>query len=124
MTNVEYKYFSTGYTISLNCNCKALFWSGPAIRGMEESLVEISDKNGTLKVWNISIYVTNSTKQDALPEILFKRLKIVGDNFDLQIQNMSSSDEGLYVCDNAIRCTEPQKMYILQFQCKYFVNSV
>lgn len=115
---MEHKHFFNGETIILKCNCKVSFWSGPSVKSMDVSTVEISDTNGKLKVWNISIYTNKNTIHDGLPAHIFKRLNVTGDNFDLQIKNLSVSDEGLYVCDIGVKCNVSQRLYVLQHTCK------
>lgn len=122
MKNVEYKYFESGGNITLNCKSKVLYWSGPAVTNItpvdETTLVDIIDKYDKKKKWNILIYTKGNTIKKTLPPNLFKRLTLIGDNFDLLITNMSTSDEGLYICDPTNN-TAPQKRYLLQNKCKY-----
>lgn len=118
MKKVEYnvKYFSTGQAITLECNCKVSFWNGPAAATNTEhetSTVEINDIYGDPKVLNVTIYMYDGKVVQTLPETLFKRINVIGDNFDLQITNLSASDEGLYICD----CNMPST-YLLQTKCK------
>lgn len=122
MKNVEYKYFTSGENITLNCKYKVSHWSGPAVTNItpvnETTLVKITDQYDKQKKWNISFYTKGNTVKKTLPQNLFKRLTLIGDNFDLLITNMSTSDEGLYICDPT-NTTALQKRYLLQNKCKY-----
>lgn len=122
MKNIEYRYFSTGKTITLNCNSEVLYWYEPS-GNIEElanknNFVEITGKNNKTKNWSISIYTKGDTVKDTLPQKLFKKLNLIGDNFDLLITNLSASDEGLYICEPRNN-TVLQKRYILENKCKY-----
>lgn len=86
---------------------------------METSQVEITDLYGKLNVWNISTYTILNTIHDELPQNLFRRLNLIGDNFDLEIHNLSFSDDGLYVCGVGVNCVVQQQLYILQHKCKF-----
>lgn len=121
MTKVEYKYFSTGDEITLKCKCKALFWNGPARAdtGIGISHVYETDIYDELTTWNVSIYTNGEKVAEALPQKLLRRLHVTGDNFDLHITNLSTSDEGLYMCDPTENCVVIQIRYILQHKCRY-----
>lgn len=127
MKIVEYKYFSSGENVTLKCKSQALYWTGPAVNTMEPinetTFVEMTDNYDKRKKWHISIYTKGDTVKDTLPQNLFKRLHLIGDNFDLLITNLSASDEGLYICDPRNNA-QLQKLYILQNICKYtlFLN--
>ncbi|CAC5411923.1 unnamed protein product [Mytilus coruscus] len=118
MKRVEYNvtYFSTGQAITLECNCKVSYWNGPAATntGNGTSTVEITDIYGDPKVFNITIYMNGGKVANTLPEKLFKRINVIGDNFDLHITNLSTSDEGLYICDLKEYCNMPPSIYLLQ----------
>lgn len=122
MKNVEYRYFSSGENITLNCNSEVLYWYGPSVNIGEplnkNTFVEITGKNNKTKNWSISIYTKRDTVKDTLPQNLFKKLSLIGDNFDLLITNLSASDEGLYICEPRNN-TVLQIRYILQNKCKY-----
>lgn len=117
MTKVEYKYFSTGEEITLQCKCKALYWNGPAWADTGSDISQV-DK---LKKWNVSIYTKGHTVSTALPEKLSRRLNVTGDNFDLHMKNLSTPDEGLYtcVCDPTGNGVVIENRYILQNKCRY-----
>lgn len=126
MKRVDYNvsYFSTGQSITLECDCKVSFWNGPVATntGNETSPVDINDIYGDPKVMNVTIYMTGGKIANMLPETLFKRLNLVGDNFDLHITNLSTSDEGLYICDLKEYCRKQktyQHVFLLQNKCKY-----
>ncbi|CAG2201490.1 unnamed protein product [Mytilus edulis] len=92
---VEYKHYSTGEEITLQCRCVAVYWNGPAVKSTEGSVSEIviTDMYGNYKVWNLSIYTMEKKISPILPKHLSKRLNLEGANFDLHITNLSSSDE-------------------------------
>lgn len=123
MTNVDYKYFSTGDDITLNCDCKALFWNGPEFKnaGNGTSKVDLKDIDGEWKVWNLSIYTNGDKIASTLPQTILGRLRVIGKNFDLHISNLSHSDEGLFTCNSA--CGELENRFLLQIKCKTFVLS-
>ncbi|CAC5368458.1 unnamed protein product [Mytilus coruscus] len=121
--NVEYKYFSTGEEITLKCKCVASYWIGPALNTVNStkrqiSQIEITDMNDNPKRWNMSIYTKGGNIANTLPPKLVKRLSLLGANFDLHITNLSSSDEGLYICETAINCALPQYRYLLYTKYK------
>ncbi|CAC5368461.1 unnamed protein product [Mytilus coruscus] len=126
MKKVDYyvTYFSTGQAITLKCNCKVSFWNGPVVTNMGSGTfpVTIIDIYGNPKVWNVTIYMYGGKVVHTLPEKLFKRLNVIGGNFDLHIKNLSSSDEGLYICDLKEYCLMQQSSYLLQN--KYFDNQL
>ncbi|CAC5424669.1 unnamed protein product [Mytilus coruscus] len=121
MKKVEYRYYSTGEEITLKCDCKAVYWNGPALEntGVVISQVDETDIYEEVKTWNISIYTKGDTIANTLPQSLLRRLHVIGDNFDLHITNLSLSDEGLYICDRIGHdCFGMQNRYILQNQYK------
>lgn len=120
---VEYKHYSTGEEITLQCRCVAVYWNGPAVKSTEGSVSEIviTDMYGNYKVWNLSIYTMEKKISPILPKHLSKRLNLEGANFDLHITNLSSSDEGLYICET-FHCERTQYQYLLNYKCKYLPN--
>ncbi|VDI39691.1 Hypothetical predicted protein, partial [Mytilus galloprovincialis] len=118
MKTVDYDliYFLTGESLTLSCNYKVSFWNGPAVTDMDNmtSPVTITDTSGNLKVLNVSIYMHGGTLASTLPKKRFNRLKIVGDNFDLRITNLSTFDEGLYICEPKEKRGLPPSQYYLQ----------
>ncbi|VDI75925.1 Hypothetical predicted protein [Mytilus galloprovincialis] len=118
MENTEYNliYFSTNEAITLKCNCRVSFWSGPVVTnfGSETSPVTITDIYGNPNVWNVTIYMHGGKVANTLPEKLIKRLNVIGDYFDLHITNLSNSDQGLYICDLKEFCLIKEKRYLLQ----------
>lgn len=125
MNNVKYRYFISGENITLNCNFEVSYWSGPAVKILEPETsitdIEILDKFGILKKWNVLPYTKGHIVRTALPQNLYKRLDLLGDKFDLRITNMSTSDEGLYICDPN-NTDVLQKRFLLQNKCKYNLN--
>lgn len=78
----------------------------------------------TVDVYGYHIYTNGREINPDIPN--YRRLKVVdtggkGD-FDLQISNVSTSDEGLYRCDIYLDKGKPlSKEYILQLRSKYFI---
>lgn len=123
--HVEYKYFSKGEAITLKCKCVVFYWNAPAqniTNRHQVSQVEMLDMKGNPRIWSISIYTKGDDIADTLSQQLSKRLSLIGANFDLHITNLSSSDEGLYICDTSVKCIFPQYRFILYMKCKYFVT--
>lgn len=123
MNKVEYKYFSTGDEITLQCGCKAVFWNGPAFENTRNDVSKVreADIYGESKTWNISIYTHGASIANTLPHETFRRLHLVGVKFDLHITNLSSSDEGLYLCDTTMttaNCFWSNARFILQKKSK------
>lgn len=88
------------------------------------SPVTITDMSGNLKVLNVSIYMHGGTLANTLPKKRFNRLKIVGDNFDLCITNLSTFDEGLYICEPKEKRGLPPSQYYLQNICESIVSII
>lgn len=120
MNKVEYKYFSTGDEIALQCGCKAVYWNGPAFENTRNGISQVEEQDiyGALKTWNLSIYTKGATIANILPQEIVRRLHVVGDKFDLHITNLSSSDEGLYLCDTTASCFWSNARFILQKKSK------
>ncbi|CAC5417636.1 unnamed protein product [Mytilus coruscus] len=116
LNSVEYKYFSIDEEITLKCDCVGSYWNGPAVKspGNKISQFNITDVYGKQKFYNISIYTKGKEIADTLPYDIHKRLSLIGNNLDLHIQNLSFSDEGIYICDYAVKCNVSQKRYLLQ----------
>ncbi|CAC5412468.1 NCAM [Mytilus coruscus] len=119
----RYTYFSEGETVILMCmgdaDANATSWIGPAHNTSIPSPVPEVDDFGNDKIWNTTVY-TNGRKIN--PDIQnFRRLKVVdmGGNgdFDLQISNASTSDEGFYRCEiESVEGKLLTKQYILQLK--------
>lgn len=125
--DVTYKFFSIGDEITLRCKCVSLYWNGPSLnrvnsRENEISPVETTDVYGNMKAWNLSIYTYGGEIVDSLSSQLVKRLKLTGDNFDLHITNLSSADEGLYICESTVNCSLNHNRYLLYYKCKYLLT--
>lgn len=120
--NQEYNvsYFSNGEAITLKCRCKVSFWSGPVVTNVENgtSPIMITDIYGQYQVLNVSIYFHSGKIADSLPQILFEKLNVIGENFDLRITNLSTSNEGLYICDLSKQCLLMPEKFLLQNKCK------
>ncbi|CAC5379149.1 unnamed protein product [Mytilus coruscus] len=94
-------------------------WNGPAHTSSTPTPVIANDSFGKQKEWLISKYADDREINTAIPN--YRRLTVVrldkkGD-FDLEIVNASSSDEGLYKCDiDPVEGIFSSKLYIIQLK--------
>lgn len=103
-----------------------VIWKGPAHRNSSDSSVTNgTDLYGRPKEWHTSLY---ATKQEVNPSLTNQnRLKIfdrteMGGGFNLQIRNVSESDQGLYICEYNCNTSLSSFQFLLQQKSKYIRN--
>lgn len=116
-----------GKTIVLRYNYTAtsVDWDGPNHENKEVTSKEEKDMYGITRKWNVTRYVSKRYINPLLPHK--ERLQIVGNEtigqFYLQIQNVSTYDEGLYICDIFIlNQAAVRKRFIIQVNRKCFMQ--
>ncbi|XP_071148042.1 kin of IRRE-like protein 1 [Mytilus edulis] len=116
---VGYVYHSEGETAVLKCLPEAfnVDWVGPSHDNLATSLAEEPDIYGKKRNWTFSPYFNKNSFDPKLPNR--NRLQIVGlrdaGYYNLEIRNVSLSDEGFYKCDVlGMNGTVESHRYILQ----------
>lgn len=116
-----------GETVLLKCMSGAnrVVWNGPAHTSSTPTPVKANDSFGKQEEWLISKYADDREINTDISS--FKRLAIVGleknGDFDLEIVNATSSDEGLYRCDiDPAEGIFLSKIYIIQLKGEFITR--
>lgn len=101
-----------------------VYWNGPAQDISYSSPVYVVDMFGNRKLWNITVYANGGHINPNIPNM--RRLKVVdingNGNCDLQISNVSATDEGLYRCEiYQVKGKPLTKQYILYLKRMYYL---